>query len=389
MSMRLIVLLVAGLAAPAAAQTPPEVRWGAWLGCWELSVENVRDGNAAPVPGQPASAGTRPRVCVSAAADGAATFTTTIAGETALEQTIAADGVDRPVDDEGCRGTQRTAWSADGTRLYANAQLTCAQDPSPRRVSGIAMLAPDGTWLDVQAVEVGGRENIRLRRYRRAAGSTPPAGTPIATRLTLGDVKEASAHISPRAIEAALVETRASFDLSSARLVELADAGVAPGVVDVIVALSYPDRFVVERTRDRPVTIFADDPFFLDYGFFSPLSGLSYSPYYYSPFAYSYLGRYSPGVFGGGGYVIVDGVGGGSDSPRPSGAGRVVDGQGYTRVRSRAAEAADTSSGRRSTSGTDAGGSAPASSGSSGAASPQGYSGGTSSGDTGRTAVPR
>ncbi len=392
-------LLLVVLAVPSAAQTPADARWGSWLGCWELAVENVRDGVAAPAlrdrsSSTPGTAGgdSRPRVCVTAAADGGATFTTTIANETALEQTIVANGVDRAVDDADCRGTQRADWSADGTRLYANARLTCAQDASPRRVSGIAMLAPDGTWLDVQAVEVGGRENIRLRRYRRVAGSTPSPGAPVATPLTLGDVKEASSRISPRAIEAALVETRASFNLSSARLIELDDAGVAPSVVDVIVALSYPDRFVVERTRDdRASVIFTADPFFLDFGFFSPLSDLSYSPYYYSPFAYSYLGRFSPGAFGGGGYVIVDGVGGGggSPSPQPSGDGRVVDGLGYTRVRSRDGAAA-ASDGQRSTSGAGDPTPAPAaSSGSSGGASSQGSSSGSSGGDTGRTAVPR
>src|SRR4030095_14414455 len=169
---------------------------------------------------------------------------------------------------------------------------------------------------------------------------------------TLDDVKEASAKVSPRALEAALVETRASFNLSSKRLLELQAAGVPASVVDLMVALSYPDRFVVERTAsvDRARAPIIDDPFMLGwafgypiwsdvYGLYSPLYG-AFSPYYYSPFAYPYYRGYNPYYYGYyGGYDAVDpgggGGGGGVIPDQPSGRGRVVDGQGYTRVRPR------------------------------------------------------
>jgi uncharacterized membrane protein YgcG len=345
-------------------------------------------------------------VCAAAGQQGGVTFTTTIAGETALEQTVVATGADRPVDDAECQGTQRAEWSSDGFRLYSAAQITCAGDQTPRRVSGLALLAPDGTWLDIQAVEIGGREDVRLRRYRRV---TEPAATTVpvlrATRLNIDDIREASGKVSPRALEAALVETNAAFDLSGRTLLDLDDAGVPVSVIDVMIAQSYPDRFVVERTRGARSgggSVFLNDPFWLDYGFYSPLYGSPYYPYYYSPFAYSYYGRFDPRFFGGGIIVVPGTAPGGGDAPevQPSGDARAVDGRGYTRVRPRQPEdsPAPASSGASSvrrvppstaSTSSDGGSSSGSSSSGSSGASPQGFSSGGSSGDTGRTAVPR
>src|SRR5688572_27411730 len=52
-------LLLVALALPAAAQTPADARWSPWLGCWELTVENVRDDDTAAVAGRPTSGDTR------------------------------------------------------------------------------------------------------------------------------------------------------------------------------------------------------------------------------------------------------------------------------------------------------------------------------------------
>ena len=388
-------LTVLALGSPAYGQTPNDPRWLPWLGCWELSEHAVRDAGepAREEQRQPSDAdAARPRVCVTPVPPNGASFTTTVGAEKAFDQAVTADGLDRPVDDGECRGTQTAAWSADGLRLFARAQLTCAGDSTPRGVTGLALLAPDGTWLDIQAVEVGGRENVRVRRYRRVLDETGAAAEArphiAASRLRLSDIKEASAKkISPRAIEAALVETNAGFDLSGRDLIALDDAGVAGSVVDVLVALSYPERFVVEKTRDSRAAGggFLYDPFFFDYGFLSALDGGFYAPYYYSPFAYSSYGRYyNPGFFGPG-TIIVDG----SPEPQPSGTGRVVNGLGYTQIREREAERGVSSASGAGSRAGDA--SSGASSG--GSVSTQGFSSGGSSGGSsdggGRTAVPR
>jgi hypothetical protein len=393
------------LAVPVSAQNAADDRWSRWTGCWELVQENAREGAPSPTTAgrtprtQPRDPD-RPQVCVELAPGGGATFTTKVGTQTPIVQTVVADGKDRPVTEDGCTGIQRAEWSSDGLRLFARAELTCKGDEGMRHVSGLAMLGPDGRWTDVQSVNIAGRESFRVRQYRRSTdtGAAPPRIA--ATALTIEDVKEASGKVSPRALEAALVETRASFDLTSKTLLELQAARVPATVVDLMVALSYPDRFVIERTArvDRALPPVIDDPFAPGwgfgpdfYGFYSPMWGPYYSPYYYSPFAYQYGGFY-PFYFGG--YYPIDSGGGsgggGGISDRPSGQGRVVDGQGYTRVRPRDAEPAIrvNPGGGSTASSSGGGGSSSGGSSGGGSVSTSGFSSG-GGGDGGRTAQPR
>jgi hypothetical protein len=396
------------LAVPAQAQTA-DARWESWLGCWELTADNVRE--AAPAADR-APAGTPtlqrrgavlPRVCVTRDGPGAR-FETTVSGQAALDHTIIADATDHPLTDADCRGTQRAEWSRDGLRFFSRADLTCTDDQAPRVVSGLSMLAADGTWLDIQAIAIGSRDTVRVRRYYRAAGEPAVSRATIAAAvLSLDDVKEASGKVAARALEAALVETSAGFDLKGRTVLDLDQAGVPDSVIDLIVALSYPQRFVVERRSGGGgggTTTFINDPFMVGWAFGYPrfYDDYYYSPYYYTPFGY----RGSFGAYGDD-FVGVA-VAGAAPGPQPSGAGRVVDGQGYTRIRPRESAAADNgpstvtrtnsaSSSAPASSGSSSSGStvssAGYSSGGSSSSSSSSSSGGDSGGDTGRTAQPR
>lgn len=390
----LVGLALLALAAPAAAQEPTlDTRWSPWLGCWELVTEDFRRDARPGVPLQQLADG-RPRICVTPS-EGGARFETTVSDKPAVAYTIVPNGTDRALNEPDCRGTQTAEWSRDGLRIFSRAELTCSGDKTPRRVSSLTMLAPNGHWLDVQAVALEGRESVRVRRYRRVA-TAGDARIVAASRLTLDDIKEATGKISTLAIEAALIETNTGFDLTSRRLIELDDAGVAESVIDLLVALSYPDRFVVERTERHTIgTPYINDPYAIGAAYWHPMF---YDDFYYSPYAYRGYGGF--GATGGFGDVFLVPVGGrGSVEPQPSGSGRVVDGLGYTRVRERSPEAAVTSSGRStsSTSGGGDGGSSSSGGGSSTSSSgSSGSSGGTSSGGSssggdsgGRTAQPR
>jgi uncharacterized membrane protein YgcG len=381
-----VLLTTAG----AAAQTPaPGSPWASWSGCWRLVTET-----GAITPGD-----AQPRVCVTEV-PGGARLTTTVGDKPAVEQTILTDGVDHPVDEAGCTGTQRAEWSPRGLRLYARADLTCAGDPAPRRVSGYALLAQDGTWLDIQAVEMASRDTVRVRRYRRVDAEVA-ARVPPGRSLSIEDIKEASGKVSSAALEAAVVETDAAIPLSARTLIDLDRAGVSDRVIDLMVAITYPEKFVIERStradRGSLAPMFINDPFsfgYFGYPMWSGAYGLYdyYSPYYYTPFGYSYYGRLDPRLVGGGLLVVTD-PGGGSVPVQPSGTARAVDGLGYTRVRPRdpvQAERAPGTASRVGTSSTSSSSSSSgSSSGSSGTASPSGFSSGGGGGDSGRTAVPR
>jgi hypothetical protein len=394
-------LLVA--AGPSWAQQPQaaDARWQPWMGCWQLLDETVQDESdvsaeevaTGAARGRPSRASSGTRVCV-APATGGVTMTTMIGNQSALEETVIADAASHPITDAECKGTKRSEWSKTGHRLYTTAEISCS-DQTPRKVSSLTMMAGGPTWVDVQMIDIEGRKSIRVRKFQPIADATRPRARATApfigeTAWTLDDIKEASARLAPETVQAALVELRSGFNLSSKQLVSLADAGVPDSVIDLMIALSYPQKFVVSH----PVSS-APPPYGYTYGGLGGswpwIADAAFWPSYYSPFAYRYWGYYDPYYVPNSGYVYVGPANPGVPTgPVASGGGRVVDGRGYTRVSTR--EPAPTirndfgssgSNGGMSTGGNSNGGSSGVSSG--------GYSsgGGGGGGDGGRTAVPR
>jgi hypothetical protein len=420
---RTIVTLALGLTIGALAPTsavadqaaprPAENLWDLWAGCWTLTDETTDDGSAtiARLLGLPApkTKGPEPaKVCVTTDGARTATLATTLGDRPALTETVIADGAQHPLADADCKGWQRAEWSTLGPRLFASAETACGTQ-SPRKVSGLSMMIAGPTWIDIQMVEADGQKNIRVRRYRRAADAPgarrPTSSRPLLSRLTFPEVKEASAKVAPEAMQALLLELRGGFDLNSKRLIELADAGVSRGTIDLMVALSFPQKFVVDRPSSSGWSSsvgggggggsWGFDDFDQSWPFYA-------SPYlftsYYAPFGYNYWGYYDNRYFTGPGFVVINpnpGSGGGVSNPEPSGTGRVVVGLGYTRVRRNVPEPSNNGSGISgfSTASSSGSSSGSGSSGSnSGGVSSSGYSGGSSGSSSGggeRTAQPR
>ena len=277
-------------------------------------------------------------------------------------------------------------------------------------------------------MEGGPTSTVRVQRYRRAidqrladgslamqvVGTATRAQTEADLLWNVDDVIEASGKAPAEAVQAAVAEAKGRFVINKKSLLALADAGVAENVIDLMIGLTYPERFVVERRgsgmASAPVGISMGggyyDPFMSPIMFGSMYAdcygsgGYGYRSYYSSCGLYSPYASYYPYYYGGygysfpppGGWVIGDN---GTGTGTPAVEGRVVNGRGYTQVRPRESEPAPVrTSGNGNSNGSSAGWSG-GNTGSSGVSS-QGYSGGSSggsagsSGDSGaRTAVPR
>jgi hypothetical protein len=399
-----LMLSAALLTLPADASAQEE-RWTPWLGCWTLVNENTHEGAGAaraaflsPVEPSVPDPENEPRTCVARASHGV-TITTTVPNQAPTVQTLFADDVSRPLTDDECRGTERTSWSVDGRLLFARADVTCA-DATPRTITGLGLITTRGEWLDVRTFRIDGRYTTRVSRYQRVDG-TPTMGH----HLTVAEIKEASRAVSPAAVEAAIAETRPLIVVKSKLLLELSDAHVPPSVIDMLVAVAYPREFVVNTPSSRSAGGAAS---YGAYGLYDPIFDLSYYPsYYYSPFAYGYIGRYNPILFPP--YWTSDaGAVSGGDSIPARGTGRAINGEGYTRARPSSstsrpvvnggsggmvsssssgpspspAPAAASDSGASGSSGGSSGGG-------SGGGTPQGYSSGGADSGAGRTAQPR
>lgn len=365
------------------AQSANDSRWLPWLGCWQLVADAVQSSSLLDRSGESEPRQREERlVCVVAASEGAAVLKTFADGELLLEETLFADGVQRPVELSGCRGHQRTQWSRDGARLFFRSEMTC-ENQSHRSFSGVSFLRAWGTWVDIQAFASGAEREVVIRRYRPASPGaaaelglkslSPDEATAVSTArvrtsqpLDIDDFVEASEVIEPEALEAALMESGTTLELNGKTLIGLADAGISPGTIDLMLALAYPERFEVSRETSSS-----------GYGGGASVGEYGYDywdSFYFAPFGYYYW--YTPyrSFFVYRPVVPDESVSG----------GRLVKGRGYTRVgRTRTERSADGSSSKRGGSRTDS----SSSDSSGGSAGSGGYSRGDSS--SSRTARPR
>ncbi|MDP2955133.1 MAG: hypothetical protein Q8N53_01825 [Longimicrobiales bacterium] len=383
-----IAVAALGAASPVAGQDV-DPRWLPWLGCW-----------------QPASeAGDADLVCIRPTDDRLAVEILRVSGsDVVATEVVWADGRRHEASRESCTGWEEGAFSEDGRRLFLNSAFTCEGGVTQEGGGILAMTSP-AEWLDVRVAGMGGESLAWVQRFRAADAAVAEAagfGDLVADRawaartarmlaaasMDVDDVIEAAARVPEEAVQALLAERGDRLDLSAAELLRMTDAGVSEALVDVAIAVSYPERFRVEAAGQE-VTASALDRGSLRRRYADPgLMGPGYYDPFYSPwglrYGYGYGSRYGYG-FDSYGYGYGSGYGGYYSGYRPTVVvvdrvepehGRVVNGRGYSRGGSAGS----------------AGGSSAGPSRSGGASGGAGSAGGAGSGggsSTGRTAKPR
>jgi uncharacterized membrane protein YgcG len=259
------------------------------------------------------------------------------------------------------------------------------------------MLTDDSTWVELQSIGSGDGRAVLVRRFRAATDEVSRLRAPslteeqirgaiearfrvASTSMSIEDVIETSSRVAPEVVEAYLLERGGRIPLDSKSLMRLSEASVPPSVIDLLVALSFPEEFAVERTSGGPRGGVGGMGW--GYSGYDPFFDSAYAyPYYFAPFGYYYW--YAPwsSIYG------VSPV----DSPGAS-VGRVVEGRGYTRVtRVDPADSGERRARRRGESGgSDSGysdGKSAGSSSSGGRVSREGYS--HSGGSQGGSAKPK
>lgn len=358
-----------------------DARWLPWLGCWEPAGSPVDD----------------TMVCYRPLEDEAAVEMLTVSGgEISGHETLWATGELRDVSHEGCTGTERLRFSSDASRVYTRGDYAC-EGGTRRAVTGIMSLVAPTQWLDVKSVTVDGEPVAWVQFYQvastertRAAGledigaeramAINSARMAASIRIGLSDVEEAAGEVDAKAVEAWVAERGQRFALEADDLVRMADAGIPESVIDVVVAVSFPNTFVVDDDTQVERLAREGDP---DRVARHPFPyGRYYDPYYLDPFyarGFGYGYGFSPYGYLGYGYygysprVLVVGR---RDS---SGGARVIKGRGYSRSGATSAGTQRAYPSGRSVRGSG-----------SGSVSPRGSaSGGTSKGSTPRKAKPR
>lgn len=363
--------------------------WLPWLGCWQLVADVAR------LPSVLKGAGEKEYripdeqlVCVTPGAQGEAKLSTYADGELLLEETLFADGKRRPFAVSDCHGHQVTEWSTNQALLFLRSEMRC-ENGKQQSFTGVSFFRRWNTWVDIQALESGAGREVVIRRYRPASPeaiaklgveelpldattAVTAARAAISVPLTVDDLAEASNKIDSAAVEAALIESGSTFDLDGNTLVQLADSGISPETIDLMVALAYPDRFEVSRETQERSYRAGNAAVGGSYSYWSSFFFAPFGYYYwYTPYDSFYVER----------PVVIPG--------QSIAGGRLVKGRGYTRVGRTTGGVfggGSVSRGGSSSSSSRTNGSSSSSS-SSGSASSSGYSKGGSSST--RTAKPR
>ncbi len=308
-----LVALVA-LAGFTDTATAQETRpgWSPFLGCWQSESAEVAEGILCLVTGGKD-----------------VEMLTIVEGSVEYREPFVADGLTRPIERDGCHGKESARFSDDRLRLYTASDIACPGE-APRRSTGIISMTGGAEWLDVRAIEVNGATTAWSQRYRRTdsrvlvdlglVDANAPAdrfalrGIGFASpQVTVDHVIDASRNVDGETVTGWLAEMGQEFaDLDAEDLIRMEDGGVPATVIDLVVAVSFPEHFAFEAEEDR-------DRRTGRHGYWG-------TPFYYGSYyrgwgygRYGYYGRY-------GGYytpVVVT-----VDPDRRSGGG-VVAGKGY------------------------------------------------------------
>ena len=395
-------LLAVSLPSPARAQgNALDPRWQGWLGCWRPAVTPLASTSDIDTLGTRIVDAYAPLLCVVPSADETSIEMVTVTdGRIVGRETIDASGAERSKTRDGCTGIESAHWSGDARRVYLRSEYSCP-GALARKSNGVLAISTEGELLDVQGVVTGAGKSVRVARYRDAGqpSSLPvsiadaiggramaigASRTAASAPITATEIIDASRNLDAPVVHAWLNESGQSFSVNAKAITGLAAAGVPSGVTDILVALSYPRVFAVNRATfasdlrapvaggatlaGGPRTIYADvyPPNVGGYynGYYSPYYS-NYSPFGYSPFGYGGYGGYGSYPYGSAPVIVI----------REGAAaqhGRVVNGRGYSRHDG--SDASSSGSEPRSAKPTTSASSGSSSSGSSGSSSSSGSS---------------
>jgi hypothetical protein len=250
------VLVAFAAAGSAAAQAPVDPRFQPWLGCWTP---------AAPVAASGATAKPPSLACVvpSDRIRGSVDLVVYDSANVATRSSVPLPGTRLAKSVDGCVGTETSTWMPDERRLLMSAELACGRG-AVRRETGLMTMSASGDWMQVQHLDVGGNAATTVMTLRYVADSLGEwarlgasavastaslrlaVGAPMSSRDVLAVARLAPAPLT----EAWLTETGQRFGLNGTELLHLADGGMPPRVLDLMVAMDHPEVFAVRTAGE-------------------------------------------------------------------------------------------------------------------------------------------
>lgn len=227
--------------------------WLPWIGCWEgaADVGESSEQETFLVCFQPTDDPTTVEI-----------LTYGNEGDLVANEMMFADGMSRAIEVDGCSGTRTATWSDHGIRVFLTSDMNCGT--VARATTGVLSILPGGNgWVEIQAVRADADEPIiGIRSFLPAPRATltdagiddPSEGRSLAIEtarasagrtFTPDALVETVQRAGPAVTSALLVERGEELGVDARTLEAMASRGVPGEVLDVMVAMSYPERFEI------------------------------------------------------------------------------------------------------------------------------------------------
>jgi len=235
-----------------------DTRWLPWVGCWDgASDSGLADEGFL--------------VCFSLLPnDGGVEIVTYSEGVVTARETLRADGAAVAIEEGGCTGTRQARWSSDDRRVLLESTMDCGVGVT-RSARGMLSVLPEGRgWAEIHAVHAGGETPIvGIRTFTPSHPgdliawgiANPVAGQELAAQtartqagrsLSIDAVVEISDHAGAAVAGTLIAERGEPFRLDASTLRAMAAQGVPSEVLDVMVAVTWPERFAITGGAGDP-----------------------------------------------------------------------------------------------------------------------------------------
>jgi len=180
-----------------------------------------------------------------------------IAQQPEVKEIVIPDGVKRQVEAQGCTGWQTASWIPEAGSIISSSEMNCTESGS-FATSGLRVILAADQMVDILGIKVGGQTRLVVRRLKFRQGLTSDQENKASLALaaaraaasapwSVDDIIQLSDAVDDAVLQAGLIEKDVQLNLTSKSLKELQAAKVSKGIIDLLVALAFPDRFDIQK----------------------------------------------------------------------------------------------------------------------------------------------
>jgi hypothetical protein len=184
-------------------------------------------------------------------------ITRKVATQPDVKEWLFPDGTRHSVDASNCTGWQTSRLIAEAGMIISSSEMNC-KEAGAFSTSNIKMIVAADKMVDILSLKAGGETRLATRRLVLERELVPAGGSELAYVNTVERIAAASPWnkdmvvqlsktIEIQLFEAALMEKNVKLDLNAGALKDLKKANMPNELIDLLVALAYPDKFHIEK----------------------------------------------------------------------------------------------------------------------------------------------